>query len=102
QQLDRMVADVEEHVLEVDRVTGNAKRHDLARAAASEFLPDGEAVDQHRAMRRNVAFAYQIAATVELAHPHRQFEDRLAVCVIEFRVSLELSEEGLEVVWILN
>jgi hypothetical protein len=91
-----VIADVEEHVLEIDRIPRDAQGEDLSCAFAGYFLAVGVAVDEDRALGRNIALADEISTGVKLADADRQVEDSLAVVIAQRRIGLQLAQEEFE------
>ena len=87
QRLHAVVGDVEEQVLEVHRVAWDMQRDDLPAAVAGDFLPIGEAAEQHGAVRRRVALADRIGVRFERLARVRYVEDGAAVFLAERHVA---------------
>jgi hypothetical protein len=83
-------------MFKVDGVTRDAQSEDLPGPVAGHLLPEGIAGDQHAAMRRNVAFAHEIAARVETAQPIRQAQHIFAIFCGQLRMRFELPKQILQ------
>jgi hypothetical protein len=91
-----MIADAQKHVLEVDRISGDAQGDDLTRSFASDLLTVGKTAQKDAAVGRLIALADEVAAGLELAQPPRQIEDRLTVIRGQRRIRSQVAKEQVE------
>lgn len=96
QDLDSMIADAQKHVLEVDRISGDAQGDDLTRSFASDLLTVGKTAQKDAAVGRLIALADEVAAGLELAQPPRQIEDCLTVIRGQRRIRSQVAKEQVE------
>lgn len=91
--LHAVIRDIEEQVLEIQRVAGNAQADDLPITVAGQLLPVGDAGPEDAALVRGIAFADRIGRRFQLPRDGRQGQDRLAVLGRQARVLFQLAEQ---------
>ncbi|MBX9460963.1 MAG: hypothetical protein KL785_07605 [Brevundimonas sp.] len=93
QHLDAVVGHGQRQLLQVERLSGNVERHDLAHALAGLLLAIGEAGEQNRAGQGPVALAHEIGSGLQRLELERKVEKGLPRGRAERRMQLELPHQ---------